>query len=155
MEFRAWYRIPSDQIFLGTSPPGTARNTAGTFTMPNAALISGLPSWLNSCAAAASTDRTNQTSDLGRAWAFGLNGTSMGNVLTPPNPPYPNCVTVSVSSNAIQNPGMWGMSSYHPGGATILMADGSVRFLKNSVSSPTVWALGSIAGGEIVSSDSY
>jgi hypothetical protein len=35
------------------------------------------------------------------------------------------------------------------------MTDGSVRFVKSSVSMPTWWALGTIAGGEIVSSDSY
>jgi prepilin-type processing-associated H-X9-DG protein len=47
------------------------------------------------------------------------------------------------------------MSSNHPGGANILMADGSVRFLKNSVSQLTVWALGSRNRGEVISSDSY
>ena len=46
-------------------------------------------------------------------------------------------------------------SSYHPGGVTSLFGDGSVRFIKDTVSG-TVWrALGSIAGGEVTSSDSY
>jgi hypothetical protein len=35
------------------------------------------------------------------------------------------------------------------------MADGSVRFVKDSVSINTIWALGSRAGAEIVSADSY
>jgi hypothetical protein len=35
------------------------------------------------------------------------------------------------------------------------MCDGSVRFLKDSISYQTLWALGSIAQGEIISSDSY
>jgi hypothetical protein len=35
------------------------------------------------------------------------------------------------------------------------MCDGSVRFLKDSISNQTLWALGSIAQGEIVSADSY
>jgi prepilin-type processing-associated H-X9-DG protein len=43
----------------------------------------------------------------------------------------------------------------YPGGVNILMCDGSVRFLKNSVSMPIVWALGTRAQGEIISSDSY
>jgi prepilin-type processing-associated H-X9-DG protein len=47
------------------------------------------------------------------------------------------------------------MSSYHPGGADVLMCDGSVRFLKNSVAIQTFWGLGSIAGGEVISADSY
>ncbi len=36
-----------------------------------------------------------------------------------------------------------------------MMADGSVRFLKSSVAWNTLWALGSRAQGEVVSSDSY
>ena len=46
-------------------------------------------------------------------------------------------------------------SSYHPGGVNTLFADGSVRFVKNSVSAVTWRALGSIAGGEVVSADGY
>jgi len=45
--------------------------------------------------------------------------------------------------------------SYHPGGANVAFADGSVRFIKDSVSPPTWYALGTRAGGEVVSSDSY
>ena len=134
--------IPTDTVFLGSSPAGTTRNN-GTLVMPNATLVASFLPWAVNCASLAGTDRTNQTSDLGRCWAFGLNSYTMGNTLLPPNPKYPNCSTVSVSSNAIQNPGMWGMSSYHPGGANVLLCDGSVRFLKDSTSMQTVWALGS------------
>ena len=35
---------------------------------------------------------------------------------------------------------MYGMSSYHSGGANILMGDGSVKFLKNSTANNVVWA---------------
>jgi prepilin-type N-terminal cleavage/methylation domain-containing protein/prepilin-type processing-associated H-X9-DG protein len=45
--------------------------------------------------------------------------------------------------------------SYHPGGVNILLADGSVRFIKDSVNGPTRRALGTIAGGEVISADSY
>jgi prepilin-type N-terminal cleavage/methylation domain-containing protein/prepilin-type processing-associated H-X9-DG protein len=46
-------------------------------------------------------------------------------------------------------------SSNHPGGVNVAFADGSVRFIKDSVSLPTWWALGSRNGGEVTSSDSY
>jgi len=46
-------------------------------------------------------------------------------------------------------------SSYHPGGVNSLFADGSVHFVKNSVSPVTWRAMGSIAGGEVISADSY
>ena len=45
-------------------------------------------------------------------------------------------------------------SSRHAGGANVLMCDGSVRFVKDSITPTTWWALGTNAGGEIVSADS-
>jgi prepilin-type N-terminal cleavage/methylation domain-containing protein/prepilin-type processing-associated H-X9-DG protein len=53
---------------------------------------------------------------------------------------------------------MWGTSnatSLHAGGVNVCMTDGSVRFIKDSISQVTWWALGTRAGGEAVSSDSY
>jgi prepilin-type N-terminal cleavage/methylation domain-containing protein/prepilin-type processing-associated H-X9-DG protein len=46
-------------------------------------------------------------------------------------------------------------SSHHPGGVNVLFADGSVRFIKDTVNPVTWWALGSRDGGEVVSADSY
>ncbi len=45
--------------------------------------------------------------------------------------------------------------AFHPGGANGLFADGSVHFLKDSLSVPIVAALVTRAGGEILSADSY
>ncbi len=50
---------------------------------------------------------------------------------------------------------MWTLSSRHPGGGKIAMADGSVRFLKDTTNLPTLWNLGSRAQDEVISSDSY
>ncbi|WP_410001724.1 H-X9-DG-CTERM domain-containing protein [Singulisphaera sp. GP187] len=50
---------------------------------------------------------------------------------------------------------MFNMSSNHSGGANILLADGSVRFLKDSTAMPVVWSLGTRAQGEIISADSF
>ena len=44
-------------------------------------------------------------------------------------------------------------SSRHPGGVNCAMMDGSVRFIKSTISRTTWWALGTQAGGEIISSD--
>ena len=45
--------------------------------------------------------------------------------------------------------------SKHPGGANIAFCDGSVKFIKNTVNQVTWYALGTRAGGEVISSDQY
>ena len=45
--------------------------------------------------------------------------------------------------------------SNHSGGVNFLMGDGSVKFVKNSISRTTWWALGTKAGSEVVGSDAY
>ena len=46
-------------------------------------------------------------------------------------------------------------NSNHPGGVNLCFADGSVRFVKDSVNIQTWWGLGTRAGGEVISSDAY
>jgi prepilin-type N-terminal cleavage/methylation domain-containing protein/prepilin-type processing-associated H-X9-DG protein len=46
-------------------------------------------------------------------------------------------------------------SSNHPGGVNVCFTDGSVKFVKDSVGLQAWWALGTRAGGEVLSSDSY
>ena len=46
-------------------------------------------------------------------------------------------------------------SSNHPGGCNFAFGDGSVRFIKDSVNMLTYESLGTRAGGEVISSDSY
>jgi prepilin-type N-terminal cleavage/methylation domain-containing protein/prepilin-type processing-associated H-X9-DG protein len=46
-------------------------------------------------------------------------------------------------------------SCYHPGGINVCFADGSVRFIKNSVQYQVWWALGTRNGNEAISSDAY
>jgi prepilin-type processing-associated H-X9-DG protein len=62
----------------------------------------------------------------------------------------PTCTGVPVAQDSYN-----ASRSYHPGGVNALLADGSVRFSKNSISIPVWRALSSTTGGEVVSSDSY
>lgn len=48
-----------------------------------------------------------------------------------------------------------GFKSKHPGGGNFLFGDGSVKFVKNSINPITYNAIGSRAGGEVVSADAY
>jgi prepilin-type N-terminal cleavage/methylation domain-containing protein/prepilin-type processing-associated H-X9-DG protein len=56
---------------------------------------------------------------------------------------------------ACQNLGQWGFRSLHPGGANFAFADGSVKFIKESISLPSYRSLGTRAGAEVVSADQY
>jgi len=89
----------------------------------------------------------------GNFWFHGTQAQTMFNtVLTPNSELYP---WAFCSSAAIGDAEFVTANSNHPGGVNILMADGSVRFAKDSINQPTWWALGTRAGGEVVSSDSY
>ena len=46
-----------------------------------------------------------------------------------------------------------GSSSFHPGGANLLILDGSVRFIKSSIDVKIWNGLGTRAGGEVISAD--
>jgi prepilin-type processing-associated H-X9-DG protein len=52
-------------------------------------------------------------------------------------------------------PYAWDFSSHHPGGVNMVMGDGSVRFIKNSISHYAWGGMATIAGGEIISADAY
>jgi prepilin-type N-terminal cleavage/methylation domain-containing protein/prepilin-type processing-associated H-X9-DG protein len=151
--------VPQDVInpvvWPGISQSGPWVNTP---TQQSFTLFTG---WLNSCAATApsttnhgSTNWIYNMSYMGISWDQGIFGYSLGNTMLAPNPQYPNCRTCTWTGDW-DCPGMYGLSSYHPGGGNIAMADGSVRFLKSSTALNIVWALGTKAGGEVVSSDQY
>jgi prepilin-type processing-associated H-X9-DG protein len=63
------------------------------------------------------------------------------------NPPCIAAPSVLYITNAAR--------SRHPGGVNAAMADGSVKFFKNSINLYTWRALSTTQGNEIVSSDSY
>jgi prepilin-type processing-associated H-X9-DG protein len=49
----------------------------------------------------------------------------------------------------------FGPTSRHPGGVNMAFADGSVKFLKNTIAPPIMWAMGSRNGGEVLNADQY
>jgi len=51
--------------------------------------------------------------------------------------------------------GQFAFRSNHPGGGNFAMADGSVRFVKQTVNDAAYMGLGTRAGGEVISADSY
>jgi prepilin-type N-terminal cleavage/methylation domain-containing protein/prepilin-type processing-associated H-X9-DG protein len=95
--------------------------------------------------------------DRGYRWGMGAMGYTLFNTVVPPNGggTYTwNSCRVGCCQQA-QAAHYLPASSYHPGGVNCLAADGSVKFIKNSVSMQNWWALGTRGNGEVISSDSY
>jgi len=93
----------------------------------------------------------------GQLWALGERGYTLFNTVVPPNStqyPWRSCGRTCAGC-APESSNFLNANSNHPGGANFAMADGSVRFVKDSVNMQVYWSLGSRNGGEIVSADSY
>jgi prepilin-type N-terminal cleavage/methylation domain-containing protein/prepilin-type processing-associated H-X9-DG protein len=90
----------------------------------------------------------------GDSWMHGSMAMTLFNTIVTPNGEsveWTYCSqTGSGSASRFSN-----CDSFHPGGVNVLMADGHVQFIKNSINQRSWWSLGTIAGGEVLSSDSY
>jgi prepilin-type N-terminal cleavage/methylation domain-containing protein/prepilin-type processing-associated H-X9-DG protein len=73
--------------------------------------------------------------------------------IMPPNRRACNAANGNVSYNDIGS--LIGPSAFHPGGVNMLFLDGSVKFIKDSISPQAYYGIATIAGGEVVSADAY
>lgn len=94
---------------------------------------------------------------------------AMFNGYTPPNSTFPDWISsvsycqypYMLNPPCVKTPTGGGNTSFnasrsrHPGGVNALMADGSVKFAKNSVNALVWRALSSSRGSEVISADSY
>ncbi|WP_165226710.1 DUF1559 domain-containing protein [Aquisphaera insulae] len=125
----------------GTEPPGPTIQAA-----------------LQACSSASMTGNLGGGgSTKGQRWGWGAPGMSMFNTIVPPNSQQyvfgacrNDCGGCSPDQGMFSN-----ATSNHSGGANFLMGDGSVKFIKSSVSWRTYWSLGTRDGGETISSDAF
>jgi prepilin-type N-terminal cleavage/methylation domain-containing protein/prepilin-type processing-associated H-X9-DG protein len=85
-------------------------------------------------------------SDVGAPWTFGYHSTTSYWHISGPNTRSCMFPPARISTTA---------TSRHPGGVNLTMADGSVRFVKNSVNIGSWRAIGTRNGGEVISADAY
>ena len=110
---------------------------------------------LNECKSLPGNTASSYSWPCGWVWCVGhpwMQENSSYNHLGPPN---------SMACHAANQNGWGGQdpdfppSSNHPGGVNVVFADGSVRFIKDTIATATWWALGTRNGREVVSSDAY
>jgi prepilin-type N-terminal cleavage/methylation domain-containing protein/prepilin-type processing-associated H-X9-DG protein len=136
---------------------GVAAQDAWTIGVPAVA------SALAACSTYASQNMANTSAGNcsgGASWENGYLGATLFNTIAPPaNSAYNwgSCGTPAhaVMDNSWGDNGFINTTSNHPGGANFCFIDGSVHFLKGSISIQTYWSLGTRANGEVISSDSY
>jgi prepilin-type N-terminal cleavage/methylation domain-containing protein/prepilin-type processing-associated H-X9-DG protein len=104
---------------------------------------------------AAYSSGTNISNVSGNFWMRGGAADTLFNTVATPNSqvyPWSWCTDAPSQNNECE---FSKAGSHHPGGVNTLMADGSVRFAKDSINQATWWSLGTKANGEVISADSY
>jgi prepilin-type N-terminal cleavage/methylation domain-containing protein/prepilin-type processing-associated H-X9-DG protein len=105
---------------------------------------------LNGCDAAWVNRTAAVDAQRGKNWIHGSMAFTLFNTIATPNSAkWTYCSDQTGSTSTFSE-----ADSYHPGGVNTLMADGSVRFIKSTISRTTWWAIGTRNGGEVISSDS-
>jgi len=139
-------------IFLSSSISVAANSGNAQLAIQSMGICNSLPG-----TTVATLGQGNASWLSGFSWALGYPWHTVVNRYTHYN--TPNKLTCL---NPGDTGGLWGgldgivtVSSNHPGGVNICFADGSVRFVKDSVSPTTWWAIGTKSGGEVLSADSY
>jgi prepilin-type N-terminal cleavage/methylation domain-containing protein/prepilin-type processing-associated H-X9-DG protein len=116
----------------------------------------GVQSGIQTCSSvfgSATLDAQEIDAARGDAWQKGCMTETLFNTIVTPNGQNDTWSYCGISSGSVAN--FSNADSYHPGGVNVMMADGSCRFIKNAINQMTWWGLGTIGGGEVISSDSY
>ncbi len=147
----------------GINPPSRYRGNGVMATGTNPTMIydistqpaSTIQSQIQACATNFQTS-TNIVDYRGWRWSVGIEGFSMFNhVQTPNEAGFNYCRSDCSAGCNMDNGWSYGASSNHSGGVNALFADGSVKFIKNSISRLTWMQIGTKGNGEVVSADAY
>jgi prepilin-type N-terminal cleavage/methylation domain-containing protein/prepilin-type processing-associated H-X9-DG protein len=136
----------------GNIGAGTAQNLQDVRSLGNGA-VTAVTSDFQLCSAKWMTSG-GTNGGVGWRWAVGAMGYTMFNTVATPNQNGWSACRMDCCVQAEHAHYVQAMSN-HPGGVNTLLADGSVRFIKGSINILNWWALGTRAGNEVISSDSY
>jgi len=132
------------------------------FYTDNSTGIKDFKDGLSNSALVGESKQDHTATQYGPYWGSGTHTAVHGRILTAAYstaaidylPNAPASALSGVNPNPKKLGYAWALGSHHPGGMNMLMGDGSVRFIKNSISLATWGAIGTIRAGEVISSDS-
>jgi prepilin-type N-terminal cleavage/methylation domain-containing protein/prepilin-type processing-associated H-X9-DG protein len=147
--------------YIGNGQAGITGSDGGAGAVfdANSASASVL-GWLQACATQfqQKSNGGNVSGRRGYRWSEGIPGFTMFNTIQVPND---GTYKVNVCRNGcnggcnLDQSFSVPASSFHSGGVNVLMADGSVKFVKSTINRATWWALGTKANNEVVDANSY
>ena len=147
---------PTNKLGLGNSYRNAGGDPALTqdvfTTLPSGTQAPGtvVPNRLVNC-----MKGTDLFNTRGLNWANGNTNYTMFCTVVPPNSrqyPFGGCKS---GGGGVDLAEIVNSNSYHPGGCNVLMGDGSVKFIKETIAWNIWWSLGTKAGNEVVSADAY
>src|SRR5262249_23609410 len=147
-----------DGVFATTDPsvrPGTDRGKRGIFQISNAMVLdqgsaANAQAFVGACKALPANTLATTDDAFGAQWLLSMDYATANNAyhhFMPPN----SISCVGAGGFGVSDTGWGGVggavsaTSNHPGGVNVGFADGSVKFLKDSVGLQTWWALGTRA----------
>ncbi len=144
-------------------PRVTGVNINGGYSVIDASVDpTQLGATLSSCDTSFKTavNGTSLSVNKGWFWGWGADTMSMFNTIVPPSSTtsqWGQCRfgCVGCGSYSADHSNITNANSLHPGGANVLMTDGSVKFIKSTVQPKVWWSLGTRSGGEVISADAY
>jgi prepilin-type N-terminal cleavage/methylation domain-containing protein/prepilin-type processing-associated H-X9-DG protein len=142
----------------GTTNTMPTANIQGMFFNDVSVTFANVKDGLSTTCLAGESPQLNHTStSYGPFWGSGVHTSTHGRVLPLSSTQYrgflPNAPWVGPPPDTLKRLYAWALGSSHAGGLNMLFGDGSVKFVKNSISGQTWWAIQTINGQEVVSSD--
>jgi len=150
---------PNNVVINHRNNAVTGVGSASPASVPDASAINYqtvlIPA-LNQCTSSYKSGN-NVTGTVGNRWGWGaMSETLFNTVVTPNNKQFPwNSCRSTCGGCGPDDSEFSNAQSNHPGGVNVMFTDGSVRFVKDSISPQTWMALGTKANAEVITSDSY